>query len=74
MYNYDRMRIVLGLFILGVGLIIDAFSQVRLFLQGGYLDAELWGKVFEAIWELTLGIIIVAGLVYLAMQVWKYAE
>ena len=64
----------MGLFILGIGMIIDAFTQVRLFFQGGYLDSELWAKVFEAIWKLTLGIIITAGLVYLFIQIVKHAE
>jgi hypothetical protein len=63
------MRVILGLLIFGIGLIIDAFTQMKLFAQGGYLDQELWGKVFEAIWKLTLGFIIVIGLVYFAMEI-----
>ncbi len=59
------------MFLLAIGLIVDSFNQVRLFAQGGYLDAELRGKVFEAIWKLTLGGAILAGFGYFIYQIFE---
>jgi len=62
------MRVILGIFILGVSLIIESFSQMQDFAQGGYLDDELRGRVIESIWKFTLGFCIVGGLIYLIVK------
>jgi len=71
LYNYLQVRIIIGIFLLGVGLIIDSFIQVKDFAQGGYLDEELRGLVFTAIWKFTLGFGIIAGFVYVFLKYFR---
>jgi len=71
LYNCIPVRIIIGIFLLGVGLIIDSFIQMKDFAQGGYLDDELRSRVLDAIWKFTLGFGIIAGFVYIFLKYFR---
>ena len=56
------VRILTGIFIIGVGLLIDAFNQVVNFYRSGYTDKYLREQVIEALVTFTVGFLLVAGL------------
>jgi hypothetical protein len=58
------MAYLLGLGILAIGLLVDAFKQVRRFASGDFLDSEIREMAGLAILKFTIGFAMAIGLYY----------
>ncbi len=56
--------LIIGGFLIGIGLIIDAFQTTLDFCRGSYLDKLLNQKVWDAFLTFTIGMIIIGALVW----------